>query len=144
MLFAYAGQFADEEDCKNFIAENDVVFSVAFGPVIIDNGVDVMPSRYRYGEIDDTYARSAIGMLGEHHYLTMDINRSPIHYNLATLRQAVDAMLAHGCVKAYTFDGGQTAETFLGGEVINPLQNPWEKPVSDAICFVSAYPDDGE
>ena len=144
MLFAYAGQFEDEEDCRNFIAENDVVFSVAFGPVIIDNGVDVMPSRYRYGEIDDTYARSAIGMLGEHHYLTMDINRSPIHYNLATLRQAVDAMLAHGCVKAYTFDGGQTAETFLGGEVINPLQNPWEKPVSDAICFVSAYPDDGE
>ena len=74
----------------------------------------------------------------------MDVNKSDAHHVLVTLRQAVDAMLAHGCVKAYTFDGGQTAETLLGGEVINPLQNPWEKPVSDAICFVSAYPDDGE
>ena len=143
MLFAYAGQFEDEEDCKNFIRDNDVVFSVAFGPVIIDNGEDVMPEYYRYGEIWDTYARTAIGLLGERHYLTMDVNKSDTHHVLVTLRQAVKAMLAHGCVKAYTLDGGQTAETVFNGQVINPLQKPWEKPLSDAICFVSAYPGEG-
>ena len=140
MLFAYAGQFADEEDCRGFIADNDVVFSVAFGPVLIDDGEDVFPERYRYGEIWDTYARAAIGMLGERHYLTMNVNKSDAHYVLVTLRQAADAMVAHGCVKAYTLDGGQTAETVFNGAVVNPLQKPWEKPLSDAICFVSAYP----
>ena len=144
MLFAYKGQFADEDECRQYIKDNDVVFSVAFGPVIIDDGVDVMPKRYRYGEIDDTYARAVIGMLGEHHYLTMDINRSPIHYNLVTLRVAADAMIAHGAVKAYTLDGGKTAETVFNGQVINPLQDPWEKALTDAICFVSAYPDEGD
>ena len=142
MLFAYAEQFADEDDCRQFIRDNDVVFSVAFGPVLIDDGKDVMPSQYRYGEINDTYARAAIGMLGERHYLTMDVNLSPTHYNLATLRSAADAMLEHGCVKAYTLDGGKTAETVFNGKVINPLQDPWEKALSDAICFVSAYPED--
>ena len=140
MLFAYAGQFADEDDCRQFIRDNDVVFSVAFGPVIVDDSKDVMPEYYRYGEIWDTYARTAIGQLGEHHYLTMDVNKSDAHHVLVTLREAVKAMLAHGCVKAYTLDGGQTAETVFNGQVINPLQKPWEKPLSDAICFVSAYP----
>ena len=49
-------------------------------------------------------------------------------------------MIGHGCRKAYTLDGGQTGETVFRGEVINPLQKPWERPQSDAICFVSAWP----
>ena len=49
-------------------------------------------------------------------------------------------MLAHGCVKAYALDGGETAHTVFHGQVVNPLQKPWEKRISDALCFVSAYP----
>ena len=140
MLFAYAGQFADQAECEQFVRDNDVVFSVAFGPVVIDDGRDVLPGYYRFGEINDTYARTIIGMLGEHHYMTMDVNKSDRHGALITLRQAVDAAVAHGYVKAYTLDGGQTAETVFHYQVINPLQKPWEKPLTDAICFVSAYP----
>ncbi len=124
--------------------ENDVLFSVAFGPVLIDNGVDVTPNAYPWGEIDDTYARSALGLLGEHHYLTMNINcdrPGTAYYNLATLRQAADAMLARGCIKAYTLDGGQTATTAFHGELINPVQFGWEKPISDVIYFATAVPD---
>lgn len=142
MLFVPPNYFADEAACEQYIADNDIVFSLSFGPVLIDDGVDVTPATYPFGEINDAYARAAIGMLGERHYLTMDINYSPIHYNLATLRQATEAMLAHGCVKAYALDGGQTAHTVFHGRVINPLQNPWEKEISDALCFVSAYPDE--
>lgn len=140
MLFVRADQFADSGACERFIADNDVVFSVAFGPVLIDDGVDVTPSYYRYGEINEPYARAAIGMLGERHYLTMNINHGPGHGNLVTLRRAADEMIGHGCRKAYTLDGGQTGETVFRGEVINPLQKPWERPQSDAICFVSAWP----
>lgn len=144
MIFVPPKYFADEAACEQFIADNDIVFSLSFGPVLIDDGKDVTPEDYPFGEINDTYARAAIGMLGERHYLTADINYSPIHYNLATLRQATEAMLAHGCVKAYALDGGETAHTVFHDQVINPLQKPWEKRISDALCFVSAYPgDDG-
>ena len=140
MLFVPPNYFADEAECERYIADNDIVFSLSFGPVLVDNGVDVTPASYPFGEIADTYARAAIGMLGERHYLTIDINKSPIHYNLATLQAATDAMLAHGCVKAYALDGGETAHTVFHEQVINPLQHPWEKNISDALCFVSAYP----
>ena len=76
-------------------------------------------------------------------YKTVSKGITDLTHMLVTLRQAVSAMLAHGCVKAYTLDGGQTAETVFNGQVINPLQKPWEKPLSDAICFVSAYPGEG-
>ena len=114
----------------------------SFSVEYIDRINDVTPGSYPFGEPNDAYARAAIGQLGERHYLTMDINRSPTHYNLATLRDATDAMLAHGCVKAYALDGGETAHTVFNGKVINPLQKGVEKNISDALCFVSAYPDD--
>ena len=42
----------------------------------------------------------------------------------------------------YTLDGGETAHTVFHGQVINPLQKGVEKNISDALCFVSAYPDE--
>ena len=93
--------------------------------------------------MNDTYARSALGLLGRHHYLTMNINCGQgEYYYLATLRQAADAMIARGCVKAYTLDGGQTATTVFGGQLINPVQFGWEKPISDIIYFATALPEE--
>ena len=143
LLFSYRGQFQTEEEAKQFIEENDVLFSLVFGPVLIDNGVDVTPTSYAWGEIDDTYARSALGLLGERHYLTMNINcQQPDYYYLATLRQAADAMVRRGCLKAYTLDGGQTATTVFNGQLINPVQFGWEKDISDIIYFATAVPNE--
>ena len=144
MLFSYRGQFATQEEAERFLAENDVLFSLCFGPVLIDDGVDVTPTSYQWGEINDTYARSALGLLDRHHYLTMNLNcgrPGTEYYYLATLRQEADAMLARGCVKAYALDGGQTATTVFGGERVNPVQFGWEKPISDVIYFCTALPE---
>ena len=143
LLFSYRGQFTSEEEARQFLADNDVLFSLVFGPVLIDNGVDVTPENYAWGEVNDTYARSALGLLGRHHYLTMNINCGQgEYYYLATLRQAADAMVRRGCVKAYTLDGGQTATTVFHGELVNPVQFGWEKPISDIIYFASALPNE--
>ena len=143
MLFSYRGQFASEDEARQFIADNDVLFSLVFGPVLIDNGTDVTPEDYPWGEIRDDYARSALGLLGRHHYLTMNINFGEgQYYYLATLRQAADAMIRRGCIKAYTLDGGQTATTVFGGQLINPVQFGWEKEISDVIYFASALPNE--
>ena len=143
MLFSYRNTFTEVEQAAKFIEENDVLFSLSFGPVLIDDGKDVTPSEYTWGEINDNYARSALGMLGRHHYLTMNINcELPHRYFLATLRQAADAMINRGCIKAYTLDGGQTATTAINGELCNPVQFDHEKAISDIIYFATAVKSD--
>lgn len=151
MLFSYRGQFSEQWEAEQFIADNDVLFSLCFGPVLIDDGVDVTPETYTWGEVNDEYARSALGMLGPLHYLTLNINCGTMdtvgtweYYYLATLRQAADAMIARGCVKAYALDGGQTATTVFHGVRINPVQFGWEKGISDVIYFATALPEESE
>ncbi len=143
MLFSYLGAFDSQEEAQRFVEENDVVFSLCFGPVLIDNGQDVTPANYPWGEVNSEYARSVLGMLGEKHYLTININcQMPDYYYLVTLRQAADAAIAKGCVKAYALDGGQTATTVFHGQLINPVQFGWEKQISDVIYFASAIPNE--
>ena len=73
----------------------------------------------------------------------MNINcGSGRYYHYATVRQAADAMLRRGCEKAYTLDGGQTAVTILGGQLINPVQFGEERRVSDIIYFATAIPNE--
>ena len=120
-----------------------MLFSLGFGPVLIDEYEDKTPETYPWGEVKDTYARSALGLMDRHHYLTMNINCSTPGrptYNLATLRQAADAMVERGCIKAYTLDGGQTATTAFNGELINPVQFGAQKDISDVIYFATAVP----
>ena len=145
MLFLYRGAGVSEAETEDFLRENDVVFSLAFGPVLIDEGVDVTPEFYPWGETDLFYARSALGLLGRHHYLTMNLNCDPSRPeldHLPNLRDAADAMLKRGCWKAYTLDGGQTASTAFHYQLINPVQFGKEKPISDVIYFASAAPEE--
>ena len=141
MLFTYENQFSSEQEAQDYIDENNVMFSLSFGPVLVDKGVDVTPYDYPIGEIRDTYARCAIGQLGERHYLNMTINcLSPDYYVYVTLRQAADSMIEHGCHNSYTLDGGQTGSIVLGGKLINPVQFGAERAQSDCFYFATAIP----
>ena len=142
MIFSYENQFASNDEAQRFLDENKVMFSLSFGPVILDNGVDVTPYSYPLGEVLDTYARCCFGQLGERHYLAMTINvLSPDYYVYVTLRQAADSMIAHGCKQAYTLDGGQTGSIILGNELINPVQFGVEREMSDIFYFATAIPE---
>ena len=145
MLFLYRGAGLNESEMRQYIEDNDVVFSLAFGPVLIDDGVDVTPEYYPWGEIKDYYARCALGMLGPRHYMTMNINcdtTRPELDHLPSLRDLGDAVVKRGCWKAYTLDGGQTASTAFQGKLVNPVMYGVEKPISDIIYFASALPGD--
>lgn len=142
MLFGYRGTFKTQDEAKQFVEENDVLFSLVFGPVLIDGGEDKTPGWYPWGEISEEYARSALGMVGERHYLVGNLNCRNDHFYLATLQSMTDAMLKRGCVKAYALDGGQTATTVFHGELVNPVQFGWEKEISDIIYFATALPED--
>lgn len=141
MIFSDAGQFADVAQAQAFVDKNRVMFSLSFGPVMVENGVDVTPYDYPLGEVRDTYARCAVGQLGPLHYLAMTINVRVPDYNVyVTLRQAADSMIAHGCRQAYTLDGGQTGSIIIGGELINPVQFGAERLMSDIFYFSTAIP----
>lgn len=142
MLYSLRWEFSEEAQAQALIEENGVDFSLCFGPMLIADGKDITPDTYNWGEINDTYARSAIGQLGELHYFVGNLN---CFYNtphiLATLHQMTDAMAAHGCYMAYALDGGQTAETVVNGVMMNPVQFGAERVVSDIIYFCTAIPD---
>ena len=141
MHFSKRGQFTEQWEAEQFVEENDILFSLCFGPVMIEYGQDVTPDYYQWGEINDTYARAALGQFGELHYLTLNINcGTGAYYYLATLQDATDAMLAHGVPCCYALDGGQTAETIVNGEMINPVQFGQERNVSDILYFATAMP----
>ena len=143
MLFTYEDQFGSVEEAERFIRDNHVPFSLSFGPVLIDQGQDVTPYDYLFGEVREGYARCCVGQLGKLHYLMMTINcEYPDHDVYVTLRQAADSMIAHGCVNAYTLDGGQTGSILIGGKLINPVQFGTEREMSDIFYFATALPDE--
>lgn len=143
LIMTYRGQFGDIEEARQFIADNDIIFSLCFGPVLIDHYENVTPDYYSLGEVNETYSRCAIGQLGPRHYLTLNINmrlNSPYVF-WQTVKELGEAMMKYGCEKAYTLDGGQTATTVINNQLINDVQFGEERPVSDIIYFATAVPE---
>lgn len=134
------------EDIQRYISENDIVFSLAFGPVLVENGVlnesYFEDQWYPVGEINTGYSRAGIGQVGPLHYLYMSLN----HSNEKAARWTVAEFARHfyekGVLNAYNLDGGQTGEiVFQGGEAYNHVDHvngTSSRQVSDMIYFASA------
>lgn len=139
MLFARAGELGDDASVNQYIADNDVVFSLSFGPVLIDNGVVQECSGYPIGEMDLEYSRSGIGMTGDKHYLLMTVNHTDGRPR-AKVNEFARFMASKGCIKAYNLDGGQTSEIVMLDQPVNHVDFGYERTVSDIIYFATAIP----
>ncbi len=139
--FIHRGELTTEEAIQRYIDENDILFSLSFGPILIEDGVNVVPENYLIGEIKDNYARAAICQLDELHYLLVTANHERYYADsvpkVATVAQVLYDM---GVPNAYTLDGGQTASILIGGQLINPVQFGVEREVSDIYYFATALP----
>ena len=143
MILVHRGEITSWAQADAFVRENDILFSVAFGPVLVENGQIDIPWDYEWGEMRDVYARAAMSQLGHLHYLFLAANTGDDHKERFTGLETAQLMLAHGCTMAYNMDGGQTAEVILGNELVNLPEFHIERQVSDAICFASALPEGG-
>ena len=142
MLFTRRGELTGEGETQRFIEENDVVFAVAFGPVLVDNG-EIQPcSTYPIGEIWTEYSRSCISMTDDLHYLLMTINHTYDARPRATLEKLAEIVATKNVKKSYALDGGQTAEIIMMGEPINHVDFGYERIVSDIIYFATAIPEE--
>lgn len=140
MLFTRAGELTDAGQINRYVQENDVLFSLSFGPVLVDNGELQYCPAYPIGEIDTQYSRAGIGMLGELHYLLMTVNHTDGRPR-ANVNQFGQYMYEKGCIKAYNLDGGQTSEIVMNGNPVNYIDFGAERTVSDIIYFASAIPE---
>ena len=142
LLFSYAGELYDEEYTKQFIKDNDVMFTLSFGPILADNGELRQVTSYPIGEINTTYSRSAIGQFDKLHYVLMTVNYDVGYTVAATLNQVGQFLFDKGCPKIYGLDGGQTSVLMMNGELVNHVDYGHERTMSDIIYFATAIPEE--
>jgi len=76
------------------------------------------------------------------HYLLMTINHTPDGRPRANINELARFIYSKGVKKAYTLDGGQTAEIVMFGGPINHVDFGYERTVSDIIYFATAIPNE--
>lgn len=141
LKFIHKGEILDDTAAQSFVDENDILFSVAFGPILIENGVNVAPGSYIIGEITDIYARAALCQLDELHYLLVTVNTDGMYTNAATIAQLAAELEKRGVQQAYTLDGGQTATIVMNDQVINAVEYGSQRNISDIMYFATALPE---
>ncbi len=144
MIFSKRGELTDKAAAEQFIEDNDVVFAVAFGPVLVENGqlLDI-PDKYPIGEINNNYSRAAIAQKDDLHYITMTVNFEGPCQKTCTMAQAAQYIYDKDVRMAYTLDGGQTSSMVFNGELVNRVDWGNERTMSDIIYFASAVPEGG-
>ena len=131
-----------EAAVEKYIADNNVRFSLAFGPVMVENGRNVTPNQYPIGEINERYTRAAIAQKGQLHYLLVNTSGYPslyLTYRL-TMREFADNVIELGAEKAYALDGGQTTVISMCGDLISSPDFGYQRQISDIIYFATAIP----
>lgn len=141
LLFAYRGELKTEAEAVRFIQDNKVRFSLAFGPILVDNGVACAPSSYPLGEINDRYARAALCQVDQLHYLLVTACGEKSYQNRHTISEFADNLESFGVQKAYALDGGQTTVIAMDGKLYNDVEFGYQRQISDIIYFATALPE---
>ena len=141
----FTGRFEqmDEDQAQAYVDENRILFSLAFGPVLIREGEVVTPPGYVVGEINDLYPRSALCQLGKLHYLLAVVNAEGDGQSVPTIHRFARNLRDSGIQTAYALDGGQTAVIAMNGELINAVLFGYQRKISDIIYFATAIPEGG-
>lgn len=133
--------FTAQEEVQQFVDDNNIRFSLAFGPILIQDGKLDYPPWYPIGSTNEQYSRAALCQQGELHYVIVTANmENSYRENMITATFSRN-LLEMGITKAYSLDGGQTAVIDIGGEMMNPVDFGWQREISDIIYFATAIPD---
>ena len=143
MHFTYGGDVLTVEDVQAFVDEHDIQFSLAFGPILVDNYQEIDHSWYGVGEINEGYARAALCQMGQLHYIVVTANTEGAYQDIPTVAQFRKNIVATGCRMAYSLDGGQTAAIVMNDQLINRPVYGEQRKISDIIYFATAVPEGG-
>ena len=139
--FAKQATFATQEEVQKYVDDNNIRFSLAFGPILIEDGELSYPPYYPIGSVNRRYSRAALCQQDELHYVIVTANMEDSYLTNLITPDFARHLQAMGIQKAYSIDGGQTAVIDLGGEMMNPVDFGWQREISDIIYFATAIPD---
>ena len=139
LILVPAGTLQGQDEIQQFVDTHNINSSIAFGPILIDNGVRCEPTQYYLGEVKDKYPRAALCQIDSLHYVVVMANGYDGHFNTPTIHMFTDQIEKLGCKNAYTLDGGKTGTISMRGTNMNPLRHK-ERWVSDIIYFATAIP----
>ena len=143
MHFTYGGEILDTPTAQAYVDEKDIQFSLAFGPVLVDNYEIVEHTWYGVGEILEGYARAALCQMDTLHYIVATANTEGPYQQIPTVAMFAKNIAATGCRMAYSLDGGQTAAIVMNDQLINRPVYGSQRKISDIIYFATAVPDGG-
>lgn len=133
---AYSGK----EEVQEYVDENNISFSISFGPALVKDGEFCCPREYRLGQVYYNYPRAAICQMDKLHYLYVVSNAEDFAPNMLPMMQFANRVAETGCIQAYAVDGGQTSTVVMNNEVRNHVNYGSERPISDIIYFATAKP----
>ena len=138
LLMTHTGQLTNKDALQKFIDDNGVRFSLAFGPILIEDG-EIVDIKFPYpvgeGNMHDT--RMALCQRDKLHYMLVTSTQEPGYGRNHTWWEFAANIKELGCEKAYNLDGGQSATVVLGGQVLNHVK---QRQTSDIIYFATAIP----
>lgn len=144
LIFAYQDQLKSREEAQKYVDDNNIRFSLAFGPVLVDNGELVpIPDDYILGEVNGQYSRAALCQMDQLHYLLVNCCGEGDYQGRQTMEKFAGYIAEFGCQKAYALDGGQTTVIAMDGEMISRVDYGTQRMISDIIYFATAVPEVG-
>ena len=141
MHFTYGGDVLRVSEVQEFVDEHDIEFSLAFGPILVDDYEVIPHTWYGVGEIKDEYARAALLQMDTLHYIVVTANTDGITEKVPTVARFQEIVAATGCRHAYCLDGGQTATIVMNDELVNRPVKGQQRKISDIIYFATAVPE---
>ena len=145
LILSYKKEFSNKDEAQAFVDENNIRFSLVFGPILVDNFEAVKTTGYPLGEVFDEYTRAAVCQLGEKHYMFANVTTEPDYGFLRrmTINQFAQALAGLGVQKAYALDGGQTTVICMQDQLISYPDYGTQRRISDIIYFATAMPNGG-
>ena len=140
-VFFKRGMEMTSDEVQQFVDDNDIVFSVAFGPILVEDGQMIASDSYPIGEINSKSSRAGIAQVEDLHYLYMAVSQSNDESSGCTVNEFAQIMSLKGVKNGYCLEGGQTAELYFNGAPYNNIDWGNERTVSDIIYFATALPE---
>lgn len=136
LQFIEVGEITKEKDIEQYVIDHGVRFTLAFGPILVEDGKTVkVKNPYRVGEVDIPNARAAICQVDSLHYLIALSSPEPPYMSGLTLDKFGQRLQEFGVDKAYNLDGGRSGTLVMNDQLINYV---YERKISDIIYFATA------
>ena len=101
------------------LVQDGVVNLLAFGPSLVENGEISVDTNTEVGQAMSSNPRTAIGIIGENHYIIVVSDGRTSESKGLSLYQMAEVMKSYGVKTAYNLDGGGSSTLYFNGQVIN-------------------------